>query len=698
MRRSRNLAALALLAASAISAGCGRLDPPSVEVRSAALLEIQGCDDLEARLRERAVADMEARLERNRKAALEGACVWEAVPIGMPGAPTSPVAADGAERWSGTNDQVSGVDEPDLVKTDGSYLYAVADGRLQILDAWPAADTRRVGALALPGTPRRLLVHGDRAVVFSSLTEAAAPPPGTVPMLPEPFGAASDCTYGYDCVPQGDGAPAAVLFIDLADRTQPRLVREVRLSSSYLAARRIGDAVHVVATTPPRWIEGLDHGEGLVCGSGRSPLEIVEAFARLAAQNRAVIAAADLDGLIPKGVDVSYAGTTPVERTLFAGCAGFHAAPEADGISFLTVASFDLASDTAPALTTVLGRPGFVYASQDALYVAAPQAWLGGGWWFWERPSFAAEATTIHAFRLHASPSPGADYVASGAVAGRVLNPFALDEHGGHLRVATTSGWSPSPSAHSTVTVLRAEGPLLEEVGRVDGLAPGEDLRAVRFDGDRGFVVTFQRTDPLFVLDLADPAAPRLTAELVVPGFSTYLHLMDPGHLLTIGFDADPTGRFSLFQGIRLQVFDVADPAAPALAHAELIGARGTGSEAATDHLAFTWFAPADLLAVPVTVCEEPILYEPQVTFSGLLVYRVTAEGGFTKLGGVEHPLPDGESASSACWGGWTRSSSLVKRSVFLEDFVYSVTAGEVRVQDTRALGADLARVDLAAP
>jgi hypothetical protein len=402
--------------------------------------------------------------------------------------------------------------------------------------------------------------------------------------------------------------------------------------------------------------------------------------------------------MIPTGVDVSYAGAAPEERPLFAGCAGFHAAPEADGISFLTVASLDLASEAPAALTSVLGRPGFVYASAGSLYVAAPQAWAGGGWWFWERPDPGAEATTIHAFELHPAPAPRADYVASGAVEGRVLNQFSLDEHEGHLRVATTRGWSPSPSAHSAVTVLRAEGPSLEEVGRVDGIAPGEDLRAVRFDGDRGFVVTFERTDPLFTLDLSDPAAPRLTAELVVPGFSTYLHLMDPGHLLTIGFDADPASGFSWFQGIRLQVFDVEDPGAPALSHAEVIGARGTGSEAATDHLAFNYFAPADLLAVPVTVCEDGGVYGTQVTFSGLLVYRVTATGGFTRLGGVEHPLPPGETIDGACWGGWTRSSSLVKRSVFLEDFVYSITASEVRVQDTRALGTELARVDLTAP
>jgi uncharacterized secreted protein with C-terminal beta-propeller domain len=269
--------------------------------------------------------------------------------------------------------------------------------------------------------------------------------------------------------------------------------------------------------------------------------------------------------------------------------------------------------------------------------------------------------------------------------------------------VATTTGHLPDPATHSTVTVLREEGGRLEEVGRVDGIAPTEDIRAVRFDGDRGFVVTFEKTDPLFVLDLSIPASPGIAGELVIPGFSTYLHLMDPEHLLTIGFDAEDMGGFSLFQGIRLQVFDVGDPASPSLAHAVTVGARGTASEAATDHLAFNYFAPRALLGVPIVVCSatSPEPWAPaQVSFSGLLVYRVTPSEGFVALGGVSHPFPVATDpwSGGGCYGWWTQSSSLVKRSVFVEDFVYSLTEAELRVQDTRALGTDLARVELATP
>jgi hypothetical protein len=698
---------LALTAVLSFAPACGELTQPRIPVRSAALATAHGCEDVEAQVKARAIAQMNAALDAALKMALAGTC-WDGTVGGMDGAlppmPASPAPSgedSGPSERSGTNDQVRGVDEPDLVKTDGTHLYVVADGKLQILAAWPAAETRRLATLAVPGIAKRLLVHGDRAVVFSSLPPETAPLPpggGTEPLLPVVWSSwPPECTYGYDCVPQGDGTPLAVTFVDLSDRTAPRIVRETRFSGSYLAARRIEDAVHVVVTSPERYFEGLDYGYGLICHEPLPAFAIRAAFDRLRDQNRARIEATDVSAWLPSAVDVSYADGAPRERPVFAGCGNFFAGPEAEGTAFLTIASFDLEDDATVGVTTALGRPGFVYASKEALYVAAPQWWQGGPW-FWADPVASAEATTVHAFALRGGSAPGADYVGSGAVEGRLLNQFALDEHGGDLRVATTSGWW-GPELRSAVTVLRRNGAALEEIGAVHGIAPGEDIRAVRFDGPRGFLVTFEKTDPLFVLDLADPASPRVAGEVVVPGFSTYLHLMDPAHLLTIGFDADDEGPFSWFQGIRLQIFDVADPAHPALDHAEVIGSRGAASEAATDHLAFNWFAPKGLLAVPIVVCEggDGGAYGSEVTFSGLRVYRVTPETGFTLLGGVSHPLPDPTDpyAPGACSGWWTQSTSLVKRSVFLDDFVYSLTSDELRVQDTRALGTDLARVDL---
>src|SRR5262249_1851621 len=144
----------------------------------------------------------------------------------------------------------------------------------------------------------------------------------------------------------------------------------------------------------------------------------------------------------------------------------------------------------------------------------------------------------------------------------------------------------------------------LVRVGAVDHIAPTEDIRAVRFDDDRGYVVTFKKTDPLFVLDLSRPSAPAILGELKIPPFSTYLHPIHPKHLLSIGVDAQDHGSFAFFDGLPLQIFDVSKPTEPVLLHRETIGTRGSSSAAATDHLAFNYFGERNLLAIPATVCE----------------------------------------------------------------------------------------------
>ena len=592
------------------------------------------------------------------------------------------------------------------MKTDGNVVYAIGDGRLQIVEAWPAAEAHRIAAVTVEGTPKRLLVHGGRVIVFSSLAATAGPggTPGVIGPTAPTFAPGGDCTYGYDCVPSGDGSPARITVVDVEDPARPRVLREVTFNGSYLTARKIGSSVHAVVVLPERTVPGVEYWPSLsFCDGSASRSDIRDAFERLRRANRALIEGADLGSWVPSARDVRHgADGEVVDADVLGDCPGFYASAEGDGAGFVSIASLSIGGDGPLSVTTALGRPGFVYAGPDTLYLASPHAWRGGGSWFWAEPGATPEATTVHAFRLADVPTPRSEYAASGLVEGRVLSSFSLDAYEGVLRVATTTGHSPDPAAHSAVTVLREAGGKLEEVGRVDGIAPSEDIRAVRFDGARGFVVTFKKTDPLFVLDLADPAAPAIAGELKVPGFSTYLHLMDSGHLLTIGYDAADQGGFAWFTGIQLQLFDVEDAAAPTLAHRELIGTRGSTSQAATDHLAFNYFAPRSLLALPMVICEGGDTtggYGAIMSFSGLMLYRVRPDEGFTYLGGVAHETPETpETYRDACSSWWTDASTPVKRSVFLEDYVLSFTERELRVQDTRALGADLARIDFTAP
>ncbi|MDB4937762.1 MAG: hypothetical protein JWP87_4734 [Labilithrix sp.] len=572
---------------------------------------------------------------------------------------SAPAAARSA---SGTNNQVASVDEADIVKTDGRYVYLAANGALRIVEA---LKPKMVSVTMLPGNARELFVDGDRAVVFTSNGANA-----------------KRCTYAYDCTFAGDGSSTSILVLDISNHATPKVLRQIDLSGSLVAARRIGNAVHTVVAdndseTPPyeTWPEDLD-----MCGTKEA---VVRAkFAKLKADNE------------PKIRKQTSAFPTMREhdkaQTM---CNGLLRTAIRDGQAFTSVVSFDMHDDKTPATTATLqSRPGAVFASRDALYLSVVhQKQNGGGRWYSSYPS-VDEASEIHKFHIGTSPKD-TRYVGSGIVPGHVLNQFAMDEWSGYLRVATTRGRVPDPKVSSAVSIVaEGSGGNLVRVGAVENIAPGEDIRAVRFDDDRGYVVTFKKTDPLFVLDLYQPSRPKVLGELKIPGFSTYIHRLDPSHLLSIGFDANDHGDFAYFDGVILQLFDVKNPTDPRLIHKEKIGSRGSSSEAATDHLAFNYFSEQGLLAIPMTICDGggDGRNGDQLSFSGLLVYDVDLEKGFTRLGGVDHGT---KGADCNTW--WSNATSAVKRSVFLDDLVYSIASDRVKVQRMGQLGEDLADLSL---
>jgi hypothetical protein len=525
-----------------------------------------------------------------------------------------------------------------------------------------------VSVTKLPGRVRELFVEGDRAVVYTSYGDTGR----------------TRCTYGYDCEFAGDGSSTKVLVFDLTNRAAPALVREIALSGSLLAARRIGRTVHTVVSDGdgqpelPTWPPGMD-----TCGVKEARAR--QRFAELRRDNERKIRAS-----VSFPVIREHGGERPL-------CDHLLRAPLADGDAFTTLVSFDLGDDRAASTTsTIQSRPGAVFASSDALYLSVVHRRDGGGapgprgWYSFH--SRVNELSDVHKFAIGNEPGK-TRYVGSGVVPGRVLNQFSMDEYYGYLRIATTRGRVPDPKVESAVSILRedANGNLVR-VGAVEHIAPGEDIRSVRFDEDRGYVVTFKKTDPLFVLDLYEAASPRILGELKIPGFSSYIQRLDPTHLVSIGFDGEERGSFAYFDGLLLQLFDVSNPTDPKLLHREEIGTRGSSSQAATDHLAFNYFAEKGLLALPATVCEGggDGRYGNELTFSGLLVYRVSAADGFTRLGGVDHGRE-----GVHCRNWWTRATSAVKRSVFLDDLVVSIADTKLKAQRLAKLGEDVAEVPL---
>jgi hypothetical protein len=703
-----------------------------LNLTGAALQAADSCDDVLGQLNARAIEESESALDANLEQALalargQGGFCYDHFRVGPPlaGSPVdgSETAEDKASEYSTTNTQIAGVDEADFVKNDGEYIYILADGEFQILDAWPPQDARRISSFPVEGLPKKLFVHQDRAVIYSSLDPLAGDPQfGMAPGMarvglvisPSPTDYSNECTYGYSCEFSGDGRALKVTTLDISDRENPSLLRESKFSGSYLNSRRIGDIVHTVVSFPAGPLPGLIFwpdklafmGYYGFCGDfPYSEDEVQAMFAELRERNRATIEDSDIFGFLPSIEDNRYtsSGVTTDERILD-GCGNFYLTDARDGRGLLSLVSMDVTELDALGTTTIVGKPGAVYASADSLYIAVRHYREAMASWFYPDFSPNTEATTVHKFSL-AADSTTTEYVGSGVSKGRILNQFSMDEHNGHLRIATTTGRVPSPEVHSTLSVLRQVGDALEVVGVIDNLAPTEDIRSVRFSGDTGFMVTFKKTDPLFVFDLSDPENPMARGELKIPGYSTYMHLMDDEHLLTIGYDAEDQGSFAWFQGVQLQMINVSDVDDPRLIHKKVIGTRGTSSEATTNHLAFNYYRQRGLLAIPITLCEESSgggSYGQRMTFSGLLVYDISIEDGIDELGGVSHVEPeDGfvDRYDGHCGNWWTQSNSEVKRSIFMssevEDFVYSIATERMLIASLDDLEHPVSDIDL---
>lgn len=669
---------------SSLASACSKsrdakpLTPPGGTFE-AGLKSLTSCADAEASARRRALYSMSQQLYVNETQALAlpscdtyDPAIWEVAQ-----APSEAPVAGGATQTSSTNNQVAGVGEADFVKNDNQYIYAVADGAFHIVTAWPAASMHEVARLDLSGTPRKLLVDGDRALIYVAQGTPAA-------------NAGQECTYGYDCEPTGDGTATQVLVFDITDRSAPVQLRSLTVTGALIAARRIGNIVHTVVTNGapslglPTWLAGLSS----YCMA--DAYDTMLAFMLLEATNAAAIQAHSFADTFPHGQD-----SANPNQDLYGSCAGYLESGLDDGAQLTSLVSLDVTTNALPQTTVVLSRPGFIYASAETLYMAVRHQRPPTSEWIHELQDFN-KVSTVHAFALNGN-APAATYAASGVVPGHVINQFSMDAWNGNLRVAASLGTvvdipGTHPGTRSSMTVLAQQGKVLARVGGIDGIAPNEDIRAVRFDGPRSYLCTFKMTDPLFVLDLENAQTPSILGELQIPGFSTYMQMIDATHLLTIGFDADDRGSYAVFTGMLLQIFDVHDPANPNRTFVETIGIRGTGSAALTDHLAFNYFAAEHLLALPLTVCQDT---SSSPTFNGLRVYDVDPTQGFHLRGDV--PLLAGTDTPN-CSNWWTHSTSSVKRSVVMDAFAYSISDHAIQVDGLDTLGTNVAQVSFTGP
>ena len=504
-----------------------------------------------------------------------------------PNAPAAGATPQQGVDYSGTNVQEAGVDEPDLVKTNGVTLFVVENGRLEAVKVG-GTKPRLLDTLELDnGWSHELLLSGTHLLVLSRGGYWTEPLPAMPSIMTVPQPSTSTLTE-----------------VDVSNPAALKVVQTLTLSGAYVDARMVGSSVRVVSSSalpgPLPYVTPAD--------------STATALADAQARNRAVVASSPLSAWLP-----TYRLGKRAARPLV-NCRDVRRPPTFAGLGMLTVTTIDLAKGLTPVDSTGLMSDGrIVYASPKTLYVAT-EPWSARPLPVAPTKAKSDVATQIHAFAI--SDPTKTTYLGSGAVPGYLLSQWSLSEFQGVLRVVSTDApawWGGGRESQSYLTSLRPQNGGLAPLGRLSGLGRGDRVYAVRMIGDMGYVVTFKQVDPLYTLDLHAPSQPKLVGELELPGYSSYLHPISADLLLGIGQNVNAQSNEPA--GTQVSLFDVSHPAHPVrLAHATL----GHGwSQAESDHHAFLYWPAKSLLVVP---------FGQQA-----VVMRVSRAGDIAELGRIIH-------------------------------------------------------------
>ncbi|TWT33953.1 Beta propeller domain protein [Posidoniimonas corsicana] len=537
----------------------------------------------------------------------------------------SGVVSNAALDYSATNVQVEGVDEADLIETDGQYVYIVSGDQLVVVDVRDPASPQVASQVELDSAPSGMYLSEGRLTLISSThAPTAMPIIGLRSVVPT----------------SAAGRTTTVDVFDMTDREQPSLVGRTEFAAGLVDSRMVEGQLRLVLQDAPAWSilpsptwgqrdASPESGEFRLAEfayeSREAYLERVldDAVRRLAGGYRT------LDGhgnVVHESGDHAWLPAELRERLT---APGYYLGGQE---STVTVATIDVQAAAPQVMDTeefTAAGQLTVYGDNDNLYVFA-----SGG--------YASQSTAIRKFSFGAE-SGQVELAATGVLDGTPLNQFSIDEHNGYLRVVSSGyGWG---EGHQ-VTVFEQQDDQLVQVGEVDRLAPNEDVYSVRFMGDRLFFVTFRKVDPLFAVDLSDPTDPQVLGELKLPGYSDYLQPIDENTLLAIGRGADE--QTGLFEELQVSLFDVSDLENPALIDRfSFDGDRSTATIATGnrwargdgDHHAVSYFADEGLLALPVHTEQQDWFWGSEGTGGpgGLQLLRLDPVDGITVETLIEH-------------------------------------------------------------
>ncbi len=585
-------------------------------------------------------------------------------------APAAIADSSGASDFSTTNIQEQGVDEADIVKNDGKYLYVLAGENLVIMDAYPAENAEILSETEIEGRAQSIFLDENLLVVFSSVNNEEL-------HWPE-----------YSILPQPRYVQATQAQVyDISNKQKPKLLETIKITGSFREARMIDGEVYVITTQNPTF----------------EPFPIM-----------------------PRIETSSDSFTTRI---------GYFDNSE-NNYQYTTVTKFNSDGSQVQGESFLTGYSNTIYMSENALYIAyqknSPWRQEQRKQFFdvvvpvlprdlqreitaiqnsriteemqWERISEVLEEyvsdlsekeqeqfseeiqdavakyereqaqerekTIIHKIGLDL------EHQAQGEVSGDLLNQFSLSENENYLRLATTTNiWTQNERLqHNNVYILDEK---LDITGSIEGIAEDERIYSTRFIGDRLYMVTFKQIDPFFVIDLADPANPEVLGELKIPGWSDYLHPYDENHIIGIGKTTEENewGGISA-GGVKLSLFNVENVSNPIEVDNVVVGSRGSDSEVLRDHKALLFDKDKELLVLPIRETQGNY----RNVWQGAYVFQVNEEG-FEERDRIAHYTGEREN-----YWSWWGSTSAVRRALYMDDTLYTISLEKVRMHDLNTL------------
>ncbi len=593
------------------------------------------------------------------------------------------VATETATDYSTTNIQVAGVDEADFVKNDGKYIYILAEDRLVIIDAFPASTAKILSSTLIQGRPREMFVNGDRLMIFSEDNDR-------IYEIPE-----------YDYIPQPiESTKTMALIYDIADRSNPVQMVNYSINGNYFQSRMIGDYVYFIAKDYV-YYTAYSVEMPLIRKGNESIMSPDVYYFDNPEQNYVFHTIASINIKRPDTInaktfmmgysDSMYVSGTNIYITYMKNMPAWYYEQQREERFYEIVVPM-LPRDVQDKILSIKNSSLDPYEKWDNISTVLEDAFnhmsekeqqqyqdnvrkaveefdiIKAAEW---------EKTVIQKIGIEEG---NITYKKKGEVQGSLLNQFSMDESGDYFRVATTTQfWAADHNIlYNNVYIMNGD---LNVSGKLEKIAPDEKIYATRFIGNRLYMVTFMRTDPLFVIDLSDSSNPKILGELKIPGFSDYLHPYDENLIIGVGKETSENdwGGVSI-KGVKLSLFNVSDVNNPLQIARYEIGLPGTDSEALRDHKAFLFDKKKNLLVLPIREVMGKEEYDSKLGYyqkiwQGAYVFEITPSN-ISQKGTISHF--DNVEMQYYYWG----SPWAVRRSLFMDDVLYTISARKVMMNN----------------